>query len=566
MSLRNLLLTLFLATSTLFASTYVKPVPFADQVKQRTVKPVSGNYHMPVITWADALLAVDNKQLFPNGIKLVDDPIAQLNDVLDGKTPFVRQTVGSGIMIADALKKSGIDMIVFHSVSDSLGGDVIVARKGIKNLNELKAMAKSGKKPVVAIQWGGPHMGWLIQLLNSINLKLDDVTVKYTANLFGEGSPESAIAEDASIDIAFVISPSAATLTTGEYAVPGLHVLTTTKVMSDAIKDVIYVRADWAKQNPQTIKRIRDAYLESRGHVMDDALVKEGAALLFGSGRQGIEDMIGMRDETRFHDRKRSDDFLYSPSNLINFDRKSAEIVAAYKKAGYIRTASLAVGKYDWGVKVAQQATVKHLSKQAEAKVVGKIQELDTRGQGQDIFKKTIYFKPNQSDFSEKAYGSDFEEAIRLAATYGGAIIKIVGNVDPQLLRAWNKAVEFREARNSGGLVKVERYLKKVTGHTYNLQTMSAQLIKTERNNVRNAANRTSKERANAVKRAIVDYAKKHNYDLDAARMVVLGAGGDAPVYERPNNEEQFMKNMRVEFVLTNYNAEISEFNEVQDF
>lgn len=550
----------------LFADSYVKPVPFSQSIKSTTAKPVSSAYHMPVITWADALLAVDNKQLFPKGIKLVDDPIAQINDVLEGRTPFIRQTVGSGVMIADALKKSGVNMVVFHSVSDSLGGDVIVARKAIKNLNQLGEMVKSGKKPVIAIQWGGPHMGWLVQLLNSIHLGLNDVTVKYTANLFGSGSPESAIAEDPSVDLAFVISPSAATLTEGEYAVPGLHVLTSTKVMSDAIKDVIFVREEWAAQHPAELKKIRDAYLASRQHVMDEPLVKETAALLFGAGRQGIEDLGGMRDETRFHDRKRSDNFLYSPTNLVNFDRKSAEIVAAYAKAGYIGTKKLALGKYDWNVKVAASATVKKLDKQAEARVVGKVKSLDTKGQGQDIFKKTIYFKPNQSSFSETAYGSDFEEAIRLTATYGGAVIKIVGNVDPQLLRAWNKAVEFKEKQQTQNLMKVEQYLKKVTGRQYSLPGMSIQLIKTERNNVRNAANQTSKERANAVKRAVVAYAQKHNYDLDAARMVVLGAGGDAPVYERPNNEKQFLQNIRVEFVLTNYNAEISEFNEIQDF
>ncbi|MBU0632516.1 hypothetical protein KKA17_07715 [bacterium] len=564
--LKNVLGTFFFLLTSLYANSYVNPVPFSKSIKSGAPKPVSLNYHMPVITWADALLAVDNKHLFPKGIKLVDDPIEQINDVLDGKTPFIRQTVGSGVMIADALKQKGINMIVFHSVSDSLGGDVIVAKKAIKNFNQLEAMVKAGKKPVIAIQWGGPHMGWLVQLLNSIHLKLSDVNIKYTANLFGENSPESAIAEDSSVDIAFVISPSAATLTQGEYAIPGLHVLTSTKVMNDAIKDVIFVRADWAVQHATELQKIRNAYFNSLKHIMNDALIKETAELLFGSGKQGTEDLTGMRDETRFHNQSRSENFLYSPTNLINFNRKTAEIVAAYAKSNYISSSQLTIGTYDWKVKISKGAELKELDQQTQASVLGKVKTLDTKGQGQDIFKKTIYFKPNQSSFSETTYGTDFEEAIRLTATYGGAVIKIVGNVDPQLLRAWNKAVEFKKDGKVQNLVKVERYLKKVTGNNHNLQTMSIQLIQTELNNVRNAANQTSKERANAVKRAIVTYAKKHSYDLDASRMVVLGAGGDAPIYEVPKDEQQFLKNIRVEFVITNYNAEISEFSETQDF
>ena len=562
----RLLLLGLLTVESLFAASYIQPVPFSKKVAHGTLKPVKADYHMPMITWADALFAVDNRRLFPGGVKLVDDPVAQINDVLEGKTPFIRQTVGSGVMIADALKQYGVDMLVFHSVSDSLGGDVIVAKPNIKNLNTLQEMAKKGKKPVIAVQWGGPHMGWLVQLLHSLKLSLDDVSIKYTPNLFGAGSPESAIAEDKEIDIAFVISPSAATLTEGEYAVPGLHVLTSTKVMTDAIKDVLFVRADWAKSHPAELKKIRNAYLESRKHIMDDALIAATAKILFGPGRQGIDDLSGMRDETRFHDRKHSDNFLYSPTNLVNFDRKSAEIISAFAKAGYITSKTPALRKYDWNVKVAKKATVKQLDKQAEARVVGKVQTLDQKGQGQTIFQKSIYFEPNQSRFPESAYGSDFEEAIRLAATYGGAVIKIVGNVDPQLLRAWNKAVAFKQNSDMPKLMKVERYLNKVTHQRYNLQTMSLQLIKTERNNIKNAALQTSKERANAVKRAVIGYAKKHAYDLDATRMVVLGAGGDAPVYERPRNEKQFKANIRVGFVITNYNAEISEFDEIQDF
>ncbi len=560
------LLLVIVAVCNGFAAMYVQPTPFSESLVQKQAKAVSSKYHMPVITWADALLANDNAALFPGGIKLVDDPYAQMNDVINGHTPFVRQTVGSGVLIVDALKKAGIDMEVFHSVSDSLGGDVIVAKQSIKNLNTLKQMVQKGDKPTIAIQWGGPHMGWLIQLLDSLKIGIDEVNVKFTQNLYGNGSPEAAIAEDPAVDLAFVISPSAATLTTGEYAVSGLHVLTSTKVMADAIKDVIFVRKDWAASHAKELGAIRKAYMASTAHINQAPLIKKTAALLFGAGQQGIDDLIGMRDETRFHNEALSNEFLFSPTSLVNFDRKTAQIIASYVKAGYIKDKKLKVSKYNWNVHYSATAHVKELSSDQEAKVLDKVTHLEKTGQGEEVFKLSIYFKPNQSSFSQTEYAKEFAEATKLTATYGGAIVKIIGNVDPQLLRAWNKAIEFKQKRDDGNLLKVQSYLQKVTGEKHDLRQESMQLVKTERNNVQNAARQTSKERANAVKRALIEYAKQEHFDLDATRLVVLGDGGESPVYPRPKNQEQFLKNMRVEFVITNYNAEISKFTEMQDF
>ena len=248
-----------------YSMDYINPKPFkADS----HVSPVTKNYHYPVITWGDSILAVDNKSLFPNGIKVVDDPNRQLQDVLQGKTPFLRQTVGSAVMLIDALKDEGVEMEVFHSVTDSYGGDVIVAR-GIKSIDELKQKLDAGETVTIAIQFGGPHMGMLVDLLHSIEHTLADksVEIKYTKNLFDKGSAEEAIASDKSIDLAFVIAPGAANLTSGEYAIPDVKILTSTKVMSSSIKDVIFVRSDWAKKNRSKLKKIREAFLASKSNL-----------------------------------------------------------------------------------------------------------------------------------------------------------------------------------------------------------------------------------------------------------------------------------------------------------
>ncbi len=561
---KSLLLAIVL-TAQGYAIDYISPKPFKAD---KHISPVVANYYYPVITWGDSILAVDNKSLFPNGIKVVDDPSRQLKDLLEGKTPFIRQTVGSGVMLIDALKEVGVEMEVFHSVTDSYGGDVIVAR-GIKSIDELKAKLDSGETVTIAIQFGGPHMGMLVDLLHSIGHSLADksVEIKYTKNLFDKGSAEEAIATDKSIDLAFVIAPGAANLTSGEYALPDVKVLTSTKVMSSSIKDVIFVRSDWAKENRSKLKKIREAFLASRSHLLDSSKVKEASKLLFGdSSAQSIADLEGLRDDARFHSLKASNNFLYSPTNLNNFSKKVSKLVGQYAKVGLISHKNLKIGVTDWNVKSSKKAVVRDVSQKVASKITQEVIKLDDAGQGEVLMSSNIHFQPNQSVFSEKKYGADFKKAIEDASTYGGAVFKIVGNTDPMLLRAWNKAVEFKEKKNSNGLKKVSRYLSSVSNRDIDLSKMSIQLIKTERNQVRDAGIRTSKQRANAVKASIIEYAKGHGMDIDASRLVVLGVGGENPIFEKPRSKAEFRKNIRVEFELTNYNSEISEFTQAQDF
>jgi ABC-type amino acid transport substrate-binding protein len=81
-----------------------------------------------------------------------DDFVAQVRNYMEGKTPFLRGTMH---MLGLAGEVVGSDPrtkpVVILQLSWS-AGDHIVARKGIRSLNDLK-----GKK--IACQQGGPHVG-----------------------------------------------------------------------------------------------------------------------------------------------------------------------------------------------------------------------------------------------------------------------------------------------------------------------------------------------------------------------------------------------------------------------
>ncbi len=562
-----ILLTIFIGMTNAKAVNYISPTPFYQQVSGVSVQPVSKDYIYQGITWGDMILALGNISLFPGGVKLVDDPLEQIKNVISGKTPFIRQTVGSGTMLVDALQSVGVKMEIFHSVTDSNGGDVVVTRS-FNNINEFVTAVKGGKTVTVAIQYGGPHMGWLVDLLTKNGLSITDINIKYLPNLFGDDSPETAIAEDQSIDMAFVISPSAATLTEGTAAIPGLSILVTTKAMNESIKDIILVRSDWAKDNKAQLKKIREGFLSAaKTKLLDGNLVKEAATIMFGSAsHQNIADTEGLRDDARFHNMEISNNFMYSPTNPNNFPRKVARIVGEFKKVGLVSNGDLNIPVTDWNVKVSQEAHVLQADKEVTARIEQEVSELKKSGQGQVLFSDKILFEPNQNSFTVSEYGKNFDAVINYANTYPGAVLNIVGHVDPSLLRGWNKAIEFKKSGNNTGLMKVEAYLNKVLKSNYNLAQMSIQRITMERNNVQNAAERTSKERANAVKAAIVDYAIANKIDLQAYKLVVHGDGAGSPIHERPKNQAEFDSNIRVEFNVTNYNAEIQSFEAVQDF
>lgn len=569
--MNKIILGFFLALQifTVQAVTYINnPVPFYKQVNGMIVKPVSNSYSYQAITWGDSIIAVANKGLFPGGVILVDDPMRQIRNVIEGKTPFARQTIGSGTMLIDALQTAGIQMELFHSVTDSNGGDVIVTRS-FKSITEFVAAVKSGKKVTIAIQYGGPHMGWLVDLFvkNNISLSSSNVVIKYLPNLFGDNSPETAIIEDSTIDLAFVIGPSAAAITEGVAAIPGITKLVSTKVMRESIKDSIFVRSDWANANKATLEKIRNAFISSRSKLLDKALVNEAATLIFGSASdQNVADTEGLRDDARFHTLKASNSFLYDPANMNNFPRKVAAIVGEFVKIGIISNPNLTIPVTNWGIKYSGEAVIKKVTAQVTAQIEQEVNKLEQSGQGQVLVSDKINFKANQTEFSASTYGKKFGSVINFANTYPGAVINIVGHVDPSLLRAWNKAIEFKNSGNIGNLMKVENYLNKIPGNNYNLAQMSIQRITMERNNVKNAAERSSKQRANTVKTAIVNYSVSTKTNLDAFKLVVHGDGAGSPVHSNPKNRSQFSENIRVEFNVTNYNAEIDSFSSAQDF
>ena len=185
-----------------------------------------------------------------------DDFVAQVRNYLEGKTPFLRGTMH---MLGLAGEVVGADPrtkpVVILQLSWS-AGDHIVARKGIRSLNDLK-----GKK--IACQQGGPHVGLLYDSLTAAKLTKADVEIVWTKEITGANGPADAFRNDPSIDACCVITPDMMGLSTGlnqegsgaEGTVAGAHVVNSTAQMSRSIADVYAVRRDWYDANQDWVKK-----------------------------------------------------------------------------------------------------------------------------------------------------------------------------------------------------------------------------------------------------------------------------------------------------------------------
>ncbi len=252
------------------------------------VKPVErgDTVNVPFITWGgDAATFLANGGLQTtsdsiygrSGLKLKltpgDDFVQQVKDYMSGKSPYLR---GTFRMLGQASEVIGKDPrtkpVIVLQLSWS-GGDHIVAREGLKTLNDLK---RAGKKVRIACQQGGPHVGLLYDALAAAQLTNEDVEIVFVDDLTGPNGAAEKFRSDPAIDACCVITPDMIGLTGGldstgtgaEGTVKGAQVLVSTQNMSRSIADVYAVRSDWFKANRDQVEKFVAGYLQATPQVL----------------------------------------------------------------------------------------------------------------------------------------------------------------------------------------------------------------------------------------------------------------------------------------------------------
>ena len=516
---------------------------------------------LPVITWGG-----DIATIYANGnqpetarasilananlkVRLAREDVLsrQLENYLACRSPFLRGTMGMLGQVAEVTDRDPrTQMIVIYQLTWSAGGDALVVKGAIRQPQDLR-----GKS--IALQAYGPHIDYLAKVLRDAGLSLKDVNLRWVRDLTGtQESPRAAFAQP-NVDAAMVIIPDALALTSGgkvgtgaEDSVKGARILLSTKTASRIISDVYAVRADFLQAHRARVEALvralmaadeqLAALMKKKGTPEYRAMIAAAAKLLLDSA-DAVQDTEAMYSDASFAGWRGNVAFFGDPKNPRGFDALGSEINDALIAADLRAKAGNYVhARWDYNaLKAGLSNTAGVEAPRFDAPAVSQIVTSRTQKdqlEGQ-LFNFAVQFKPNQNTFSANEYGKQFERAINLAATYGGAVITVEGHADP---------LAYVRTKSKG----------------------ESELVL---GRIRQSAKNLSLTRANAVRDSIIDYAKQKGVRLDPSQFAVVGHGIARPTSGMcgadpcaPATENEWLANMRVEFRIIQVEAEASVF------
>jgi ABC-type nitrate/sulfonate/bicarbonate transport system substrate-binding protein len=515
-----------------------------------------------------------------------DDFVGQVKNYVSGKSPFLRGTMhmlglASEVIGADPKTKP----IVILQLSWS-AGDHIIARKGIKSLNDLK-----GKK--IACQQGGPHVGLLYDSLSAAQLSKKDVEIVWTKDITGAAGPAEAFRKDKTIDACCVITPDMIGLSGGlsdsgsgaEGTVEGAHVVNSTQQMSRSIADVYAVRRDWYDKNKPWVEKFVAGYLKGTEQLVGmrkkfEDTKKMGAdyqqILTLSQKTFGKEflptldiDAHGLLLDCSFVGLPGQIAFFKDQGNLSGFAAKTKEALDLAKTWGYANE-RFGFDPSDLDYKsVAKVAGIEYLEPKNTERFAAPGESVDNFSgdilDANTIVSFTISFEPNQQEFSVDRYGAEFARALKAASTFGNARVVIRGHSDPTLtLRHFVESGMAKGILQRNGANGNFRYFYQ--GKPLDVENIPSiiELIKVGafgggKNDpavTMQVALNLSKARADAVRDALTEYAKQTKVNLDLSQIAPVGAGIVEPVIAKPKSIEEAKENMRVEFRIVKVDAE----------
>lgn len=515
-------------------------------------------------------------------LKLVDgnDFVQQVRDYISGKSPFLRCTFRMCGMASEIIGKDPRTKGVVVMQMTWSAGDHLVVRQGIRSIDDLK-------RKKIAIQYGGPHVGMLDDILGTAQLKWSDVNIVWTKDITGTGSPGDLLKKK-KVDAAFVVTPDMLGLTGGRESVGGAEgtlngatVLISTAELSRSIADIYLVRKDFYDAHQDVVKKFVAGYLKASEEVVKNKaannrkykdLLKK-TVRIYGTGTvPNAAEADGLYSDCRPVGYAGNVEFFEGRGNLRGFAKLNSSALEMADSVGFIRTKTPLLSTSITWSKVASTGNLTNTSgvrgDRFRAEAVGnEIESLNTGAlDDRTIYEFSISFAANQTDFPAADYRKEFDRVMELSQLYGGAVIVVRGHSDPtktlvDMLKAGMKKGVIKRKGSSGNysyyfnnrqidLKSTESVTKLigsgafdgVSGHNPR-ETMQA-------------AQNLSRKRADAVSTSLKGYAKLKGVKLDKSQIQPQGVGIREPVIAKPSSMNEASKNMRVEFRIVRVSAE----------
>lgn len=561
-----------------------------------------GAVQLPFIVWGGdvaTLVANGGLNTTPTSIfgqaglkfKMVpgDDFPQQVKDYLSGKSPYLRCTMRMAGAASEVLNRDPRTKPVAILQLTWSAGDHIVSRANIKTLNDLK-----GKR--IALQQVGPHLGLLEDSLQAAGLTWNDVTPVWCKDLTGpNGSAEKFRKGEA--DACCVISPDMIGLCSGldqkgsgaEGTVKGAHVVNSTASMSHSIADLYFVRTDYFEKHRPEVQKFVVGYLKATEALLADKKAYNNGkgkspkyleALKLSQSVYGAQtlptienDAHGLVCDANFVRVPGNESFFNDPNNLNGFEVKQKSAIDLAIRLGYCKNRmGFAKADFDY-VLTSSMVGVEYVKPvYAQGRIKAEVTDFSKDLEDDTILSFTIQFEPEQTTFSPETYGADFQRVVQNASTFGNAVIVIRGHADPTLALQhffWAARAKGLISGNPGNYRFKNQPLNLADTQTVlaaiNEEVLSGQRRQDRSGNVVSipdpkitvqSALTLSLSRAEAVKKAVEEYAKGRKLPLDLSQIRPQGVGIGEPIVARPQSVQEAKKNMRVEFRVVKVAAE----------
>lgn len=196
----------------------------------------------------------------------------------NGACDFVWATIDAFVTEAEALVPTGTR--VPFQIDWSRGGDAVVARRDIKSINDLKGRS-------VGVAFGTPSHSLLLWLLSSSGMSPREVKI---VRMKDEPAVVAAF-KAGELDAGIVWSPDDADLVD---AVPGAHVLTSTKQATDIIADTMLVKKSYLDAHLDDVVKLYEGWMCGNADVTNNPQAFREAAKITAAGYGMSEDFMSL--------------------------------------------------------------------------------------------------------------------------------------------------------------------------------------------------------------------------------------------------------------------------------
>ncbi len=435
-------------------------------------------------------------------LSIVDDPVKARDLFASGHSHVLWGTLDMIALFAPELAKDSRTVpVVAQQIDWSGGGDGVVARGDIRNINDFRM--KNGKRRKVVLAQNSPSHYLIMSLLIDAGIDPAQVDFKWAGD-----APAAAkiFVQDPSFDAFVGWSPDIYTVTD---KVPGTRLVVTTGSANHLIADVWAVRNDFYRDHPDIVANLVRGIFDGMDMVRKDVpTAAQTISKAFGIPVEDCQSMIGKdggiaTGDAHLTNYRENSSFFLDPMNPSDFEVVWNRASTIYKSLGAIDTPVAAAKVKAAGIlaKMSEEyKDVRDLSQPTfKPGALFKTAEADAS----EILTKSVIitFEPNRTDLNtsyDPTIPTVMEEIGKLAGAFGNAYIVIEGNTD-----ASRKGV------------------------------VPADLVR-----------QLSYDRADSVRKAIL---VKYKFDPD--KFKVIGNGWDNPVpgMTDSSNPEDNKKNRRVE-------------------